>query len=95
MLFDTSKKEMLNPNQGYKKVVQKLKQRYDVSYFLSSAHILINFATFDSAKSTKVSSNKKLYNNATLYFSVDLDSLSLHKNFKISVPILNKVVAYL
>jgi len=25
VLFDTSKKEILNPNQGYKKVVQKLK----------------------------------------------------------------------
>jgi len=25
VLFDTSKKEMLNPNQGYKKIVQKLK----------------------------------------------------------------------
>jgi len=28
VLFDTSKKEMLNPNQGYKKIVQKLKTRY-------------------------------------------------------------------
>ena len=28
ILFDTSKKEMLNPNQGYKKIVQKLKTRY-------------------------------------------------------------------
>lgn len=28
VLFDTSKKEMLNPNQGYKKIVQKLKSRY-------------------------------------------------------------------
>lgn len=28
VLFDTSKKEMLNPNQGYKKMVMKLKQRY-------------------------------------------------------------------
>jgi len=28
VLFDTSKKEMLNPNQGYKKFVMKLKQRY-------------------------------------------------------------------
>jgi len=27
-LFDTSKKEMLNPNQGYKKLVAKLKTRY-------------------------------------------------------------------
>jgi len=25
VLFDTSKKEMLNPNQGYKKFVMKLK----------------------------------------------------------------------
>ena len=31
ILFDTSKKEMLNPNQGYKKIVQKLKGRYKVS----------------------------------------------------------------
>ena len=31
VLFDTSKKELLNPNQGYKKFVMKLKQRYDVS----------------------------------------------------------------
>jgi hypothetical protein len=31
VLFDTSKKEMLNPNQGYKKIVQKLKTRYKVS----------------------------------------------------------------
>ena len=30
VLFDTSKKEMLNPNQGYKKIVQKLKTRYKV-----------------------------------------------------------------
>ena len=30
VLFDTSKKEMLNPNQGYKKIVQKLKSRYKV-----------------------------------------------------------------
>ncbi len=30
ILFDTSKKEMLNPNQGYKKIVQKLKTRYKV-----------------------------------------------------------------
>ena len=30
-MFDTSKKEMLNPNQGYKKFVMKLKQRYSVS----------------------------------------------------------------
>jgi len=29
-MFDTSKKEMLNPNQGYKKIVMKLKQRYKV-----------------------------------------------------------------
>lgn len=29
-MFDTSKKEMLNPNQGYKKIVQKLKTRYKV-----------------------------------------------------------------
>jgi hypothetical protein len=28
VLFDTSKKELLNPNQGYKKLVQKLKTRY-------------------------------------------------------------------
>jgi hypothetical protein len=28
VLFDTSKKEMLNPNQGYKKIVAKLKSRY-------------------------------------------------------------------
>jgi hypothetical protein len=28
VLFDTSKKEMLNPNQGFKKIVQKLKTRY-------------------------------------------------------------------
>lgn len=28
VLFDTSKKEMLNPNQGYKKIVTKLKTRY-------------------------------------------------------------------
>ena len=27
-MFDTSKKEMLNPNQGYKKIVQKIKSRY-------------------------------------------------------------------
>jgi hypothetical protein len=26
--IDTSKREMLNPNQGYKKLVQKLKARY-------------------------------------------------------------------
>ena len=31
VLFDTSKKEMLNPNQGFKKFVMKLKQRYTVS----------------------------------------------------------------
>jgi hypothetical protein len=37
VLFDTSKKEMLNPNQGYKKIVQKLKQRYKVS----TPHLLI------------------------------------------------------
>lgn len=30
IMFDTSKKEMLNPNQGYKKIVQKLKNRYKV-----------------------------------------------------------------
>lgn len=30
MLIDTSKKEMLNPNAGYKKIVQKLKTRYQV-----------------------------------------------------------------
>lgn len=30
VLFDTSKKQMLNPNQGYKKLVQKLKTRYKV-----------------------------------------------------------------
>ena len=30
-MFDTSKKEMLNPNQGFKKFVMKLKQRYTVS----------------------------------------------------------------
>jgi hypothetical protein len=30
-MFDTSKKEMLNPNQGHKKIVQKLKNRYKVS----------------------------------------------------------------
>lgn len=34
VLFDTSKKELLNPNQGYKKFVMKLKQRYSVSYVL-------------------------------------------------------------
>lgn len=28
VLFDTSKKEMLNPNQGFKKFVMKLKSRY-------------------------------------------------------------------
>ena len=32
VLFDTSKKELLNPNQGFKKFVMKLKQRYDVSF---------------------------------------------------------------
>jgi hypothetical protein len=30
VLFDTSKKELLNPNQGHKKIVQKLKARYTV-----------------------------------------------------------------
>jgi hypothetical protein len=30
-MFDTSKKEMLNPNQGHKKIVGKLKSRYKVS----------------------------------------------------------------
>jgi hypothetical protein len=29
-MFDTSKKEMLNPNQGHKKIVGKLKSRYKV-----------------------------------------------------------------
>ena len=29
--IDTSKREMLNPNQGYKKLVQKLKARYKVA----------------------------------------------------------------
>jgi len=29
-MFDTSKKEILNPNSGYKKIVQKLKTRYKV-----------------------------------------------------------------
>jgi len=28
VLFDTSKKEMLNPNQGFKVIVKKLKTRY-------------------------------------------------------------------
>jgi len=28
VLFDNSKKELLNPNAGYKKLVQKLKSRY-------------------------------------------------------------------
>ena len=28
VMFDTSKKEMLNPNKGYKKIVQKIKNRY-------------------------------------------------------------------
>lgn len=28
ILFDNSKKEILNPNAGYKKLVQKLKSRY-------------------------------------------------------------------
>lgn len=27
-MIDTSKQEMLNPNKGYKKIVQKLKSRY-------------------------------------------------------------------
>lgn len=31
VVFDTSKKEMLNPNQGFKKFVKKLKSRYNVS----------------------------------------------------------------
>ena len=31
VLFDTSKREMLNPNQGYKNIVKKLKTRYNVS----------------------------------------------------------------
>lgn len=30
VMFDTSKKEMLNPNQGHKKIVGKLKSRYKV-----------------------------------------------------------------
>ena len=34
-MFDTSKKEMLNPNQGFKKFVMKLKQRYTVSKIIS------------------------------------------------------------
>jgi hypothetical protein len=29
-MFDTGKKEMLNPNKGYKKIVQKIKNRYKV-----------------------------------------------------------------
>jgi hypothetical protein len=29
-MFDTSKKELLNPNKGYKKIVQKIKNKYKV-----------------------------------------------------------------
>ena len=28
VMVDTSKKEMLNPNRGYKKIVQKIKNKY-------------------------------------------------------------------
>jgi hypothetical protein len=38
VLFDTSKKELLNPNQGHKKIVQKLKARYKVSVGAYSAN---------------------------------------------------------
>jgi len=44
-MFDTSKKEMLNPNQGYKKIVQKLKSRYKVSFTSISNRLISAIST--------------------------------------------------
>ena len=72
-MFDTSKKEMLNPNQGFKKFVMKLKQRYTVSGsiskkngFLSAIELLLVLAGINLDLILQCTVNKQEINQETL-----------------------------
>ena len=72
-MFDTSKKEMLNPNQGFKKFVMKLKQRYTVSGsiskkngFLSAIELLLVLAGINLDLILQCTVNKQEIDQETL-----------------------------